>query len=950
MEEAATPTLDELLAHASWARALARELVLDEARADDVVQQAWLAACKRPPTPGPGLRVWLAQLIRNVARNQRRADARRAQREELAASPERSIEPPVPEVVSEFEAQQLVAQALLELDEPYRETLLRRWYRDEKPAAIARAMAVPVKTVDTRLARGLERLRGRLTERKGGDARSWVLLLLPIAREAPATAAAAAGGAIASVAAGVTAMTLTAKLVAAGVVAAAAAATWVAVAERRGVARTEDATLEARAAAAPESSASAPAAATSAPVAASRSVEKAAAAEAKGPARDPSARYRGTWHLHGRVVAKGNHAPIVGAEVTARLGLDSLLFMPPLDTVQSDARGEFTLERLSEGIRLAIHAEGFLSLDAKLEAGELLAAADAPPRDFEIEAPTYGALVATLRARDSREIPARILKNAKLFYGPAEITGDFYERFDRLPKPVANGPATDMAVAFARDGDRFVVDHVPATVPVELFARLDRSQIGRLRVEPLAPGETRTVAVAIDCGIVVGVQCVDAATGTQVPMEWANSWLPVTLRWTGARAADHLTREMGARELEGCFTVPGPGRVAFSGSIDGFAPIACEFDVVDGSTLAIPLVRWRQLLVKVVTKDGTPWPRRKNLREQGETPTTHFAGSPFMASGRAPDCLVVADGTEPPARLDPDAPSVANALRAGDGPTRGRLIGDGFELFAPSQPLRVGIYDDGKLVGSADVPATAPTFEDDAPPRSPGTKAGAIVPDPPVKPWANRFGPLQTVTVVVNLTAAADGELRFEAAGGDGAPVANYEVILSPLVDDEPDLLVEAGYRVDDAKQGLFHCTAIPAGEWQMRIRRGRTGVFVWCDAITVEGGRVNDLGRLTLREEGKLDVRVVDEAGVPLADAEVRLVARPSGTPLEFAESGRFRRTVARTDADGHALRLDVAAQPVRVEAASAGYLAGGADVDVTAASPASCTVTLRAAATSPR
>src|SRR5436190_2180362 len=47
------PSIDHLLAHAYFARRLARALVLDDARADDVVQQAWVSALffdERTPT------------------------------------------------------------------------------------------------------------------------------------------------------------------------------------------------------------------------------------------------------------------------------------------------------------------------------------------------------------------------------------------------------------------------------------------------------------------------------------------------------------------------------------------------------------------------------------------------------------------------------------------------------------------------------------------------------------------------------------------------------------------------------------------------------------------------------------------------------------------------------------------------------------------------------------
>jgi RNA polymerase sigma factor (sigma-70 family) len=947
MDASATPPLEELLAHAGWARALAYRLVRDEQRADDVVQQAWLAAVERPPAAGPGLRAWFARLIRNVASNQRRAELRRLHHEQSAAAPEFAPPPPPAAIVDEFAAQQLVAQALLALDEPYRETLLRRWYRDEKPAAIARAMAVPVKTVETRLARGLERLRAQLTELRGGDARSWALMLVPLAKQAPLTVAEIAGS-VGSIAAGVAAMSIAAKLLAAGVVVAATATTWVVVAHRgardeAGASKTN--TAPAGQAVAPLANAEAKPSG-DAPVAAQRMKEESDGTKPPATAaRDPFATIRGAWHLRGRVVSKGNRAPIEGAEVTATFAPNGSFFLgAPLATAVSDARGEFTLERLTEAIRLSIHAKGFLSLDERLEAKELLAAADAPPRELELEAPTYGELVATLKPRDGGAIPPAIVAKASVCYSPAEITGDFYERFDRLPKPVANGPSSEMIVPFERDGVRFHVDHVPATVPIQVEARLDHSQIGRLRVEPLAPGERREVAIPIECGIVVAARCVDAASGARLDMKWANSWPPIVLRWTGGTARDHLEREISPTELDGSISLPGPGHVAVEGAVDGFGPFTCSADVKDGDELPVPLTHWRPVLIKVVTRDGAP-PSRRAFGKPGQTPTTRCDGMGFMAAGRSLASVVVAAGAPLPTDLAPNELTIAH-LREWMGR---RFTMAGFEGFAPSIPLRVGVYDDGHLVGSADLPAVAPLLTPDPPPPPPSGKVGEIIPDPPAEPWASRFGPTQSITVVVTLPSPADGSLQFQAVGAeDGQPIASYQVEFNPVVS---NLFGEfesppgtATYKVEDPKHGLFSCTAIPAGDWRMRIRRGASGVDVWSGTITIEADHATDLGELTLLQPGLLDVRVVDESGAPLADAEVVLTTRDDDTPLEFGlRPGRDRLTRAVTDSQSRELHLEVAAQPLRVHARSAGYAAAFTDVDVSASGKTICTLMLR-------
>ncbi|MFO0984850.1 MAG: sigma factor [Planctomycetota bacterium] len=60
--------LETLLTHTPWLCALARGLLLDPERADDVVQQTWLVALERPPRTAHNLRAWLGAVARNVVR------------------------------------------------------------------------------------------------------------------------------------------------------------------------------------------------------------------------------------------------------------------------------------------------------------------------------------------------------------------------------------------------------------------------------------------------------------------------------------------------------------------------------------------------------------------------------------------------------------------------------------------------------------------------------------------------------------------------------------------------------------------------------------------------------------------------------------------------------------------------------------------------------------------
>ena len=190
-----TIPMQRLLQHRQWVRNLARTLVLDEARADDLEQQTWLAAIERPPT-GDTPKAWLGTVMRNLAGRMRRSEFRVDRREGVAARPERL--PATSDVVAQAELHKQVVQAVLDLDEPYRETVLLRHYEGLAPRQVAERMGVPVETVRSRVRRGLQQVRRRLDAQHGGDGHAWKLALLPLARLADGAGAAAGGAAAAT--------------------------------------------------------------------------------------------------------------------------------------------------------------------------------------------------------------------------------------------------------------------------------------------------------------------------------------------------------------------------------------------------------------------------------------------------------------------------------------------------------------------------------------------------------------------------------------------------------------------------------------------------------------------------------------------------------------------------------------------------------------------------------
>jgi RNA polymerase sigma factor (sigma-70 family) len=172
----------ELLANTRWIRRLAGHLTQDPDAADDLAQETWLAALgsRRPAEVAPV--TWLGAIVRNLRRMRVRSETRRGARED-AASTEAALAtaPADPAATLErLELQQLLGQLVLELSEPYRSTVVLRYYDGLDAGEIARRMGVPGGTVRWRLKQGLDTIRTRLDARCGCR-EIWLPLLAPLA-------------------------------------------------------------------------------------------------------------------------------------------------------------------------------------------------------------------------------------------------------------------------------------------------------------------------------------------------------------------------------------------------------------------------------------------------------------------------------------------------------------------------------------------------------------------------------------------------------------------------------------------------------------------------------------------------------------------------------------------------------------------------------------------------
>ena len=179
MDDARTPTSEQLLAEMGWVRQLARALVKDVALADDVAQDTWLVAAEREPDADQPLKPWLARVVKNLVHTRRRSHARRTQREASVVD-ERVTRTPA-ELIERVELQRAVADEVLALAEPYRSTVLLHFVDGHSSAEISRRLGIPDGTVRRRLKVALDQLRAALAKRSDQPQRGWLAALVPFA-------------------------------------------------------------------------------------------------------------------------------------------------------------------------------------------------------------------------------------------------------------------------------------------------------------------------------------------------------------------------------------------------------------------------------------------------------------------------------------------------------------------------------------------------------------------------------------------------------------------------------------------------------------------------------------------------------------------------------------------------------------------------------------------------
>jgi RNA polymerase sigma-70 factor (ECF subfamily) len=175
----AAATFEDVMAQADWVRRFALGLCRDVDTASDAAWEGLTRAWQHPPDRRGPLRPWLATVVRNLVRSDARADARREARHRALGDVSPTVAESPEDQLARWELFKDLVALVEALDEPFRQTVMGRYFDGLSAADIARRDDIPEATVRGRLKTGLDRLRRQLDDRHEGR-NHWVALLIPL--------------------------------------------------------------------------------------------------------------------------------------------------------------------------------------------------------------------------------------------------------------------------------------------------------------------------------------------------------------------------------------------------------------------------------------------------------------------------------------------------------------------------------------------------------------------------------------------------------------------------------------------------------------------------------------------------------------------------------------------------------------------------------------------------
>ena len=189
-------SIEDLLRHRDFVRALAAKLARDPSAAEDLEQEAWLRALESPPRQISSARGWFSRVLRNLAFERYRRDSRRQRREIERDTP---LTSPSPADLHEHRRlRERLADSMRELRSEDRDAIELRCGEGLPPREISAKTGIRVEEVYSRLRRGFSSMRKDL-DQEYGDRRRWTMALALLVRHEEAAPVAAAPAAALSI-------------------------------------------------------------------------------------------------------------------------------------------------------------------------------------------------------------------------------------------------------------------------------------------------------------------------------------------------------------------------------------------------------------------------------------------------------------------------------------------------------------------------------------------------------------------------------------------------------------------------------------------------------------------------------------------------------------------------------------------------------------------------------
>ena len=182
--------LETILREGPALRDLARSLLASEHDVEDALQETWIQLIENPPRQPEAIRGWLHRVLRNNIYGRFRTLKRRPGIERRAAASGEA--PSTAELVADAELHSHVARSVLELREPYRRTVLLRYFHGMPLKRIAECEGIEPSSARARLHRGLGMLRDQLKADLGRDLRPLAVLVAPLCADGTADTSPAA--------------------------------------------------------------------------------------------------------------------------------------------------------------------------------------------------------------------------------------------------------------------------------------------------------------------------------------------------------------------------------------------------------------------------------------------------------------------------------------------------------------------------------------------------------------------------------------------------------------------------------------------------------------------------------------------------------------------------------------------------------------------------------------